>query len=165
VTTEEKMSERVRQIMEKRSWYEADALMADLTVYFHRLRATSEEEIEERMRKRYPRAAAILVRRKDPSELPGYRKYEIALRGEISNTKGRGCRRPSTGGDGHGQRRAQSALLFSWSLSALCCCWPVAATTPVPGERAQPVSVWEISTSRDTAPLSSPVLVCILVPG
>jgi hypothetical protein len=64
--------------MEKRTWYEADALMADLTVYFHRLRATSEERIEERMRKRYPRAAAILVRRKHPSELPGYRKYEPA---------------------------------------------------------------------------------------
>ena len=48
--------------------------MVDLTVYFHRLRATSEEEIEGRMRKRYPRAA-ILVRRKHPSELPGYREY------------------------------------------------------------------------------------------
>ncbi len=64
--------------MENRTWYEADALMTDLTVYFHRLRATSEEEIEERMRKRYPHAAAILVRRKRPSELPSYRKYEPA---------------------------------------------------------------------------------------
>jgi hypothetical protein len=79
VTKEEKMSERVRQIMEKRTWYEADALMADLTVYFHRLRATSEEEIEGRMRKRYPRAAAILVRRKHPAELPGYRNHEPAF--------------------------------------------------------------------------------------
>ena len=61
--------------MEGRTWYEADALMADLTVYFHRLWATREEEIEKRMRKRYPRAVAILVRRKHPSELPGYRKY------------------------------------------------------------------------------------------
>ena len=56
--------------MENRVWYEADALMADLTGYFHRLRASSEEEIEKRMRKRYPRAVAILVRRKHPSELP-----------------------------------------------------------------------------------------------
>ena len=55
--------------MENRVWYEADALMADLTGYFHRLWGTSEEEIEKRMRKRYPRAVAILVRRKHPSEL------------------------------------------------------------------------------------------------
>jgi hypothetical protein len=43
--------------------------MADATGYFHRLRGTSEEEIETRMRKRYPHAVAILVRRKHPSEL------------------------------------------------------------------------------------------------
>jgi hypothetical protein len=55
--------------MENRAWHEADALMADATGYFHRLRGTSEEEIETRMRKRYPRAVAILVRRKHPSEL------------------------------------------------------------------------------------------------
>jgi hypothetical protein len=59
--------------MENRVWYEADALMADLTGYYHRLRGTSEEEIERRMRKRYPRAAVILVRRKHPSELPSPR--------------------------------------------------------------------------------------------
>ena len=56
--------------MEDRVWYEADALMADLTGYYHRLRGSSEEEIEQRMRKRYPHAIAILVRRKHPSELP-----------------------------------------------------------------------------------------------
>ena len=55
--------------MEDRAWYEADALMADLTGYYHRLRGTSEEEIERRIRKRYPRAAVILVRQKHPSEL------------------------------------------------------------------------------------------------
>ena len=55
--------------MERREWYEADALMADLTGYFHRLRGTSEEEIERRMRKRYPHAIAILVRQKHPLEL------------------------------------------------------------------------------------------------
>lgn len=59
--------------MENRDWYEADALMEDLTGYFHRLRGTSEEEIEQRMRKRYPRAIAILVRRKHASELPSSR--------------------------------------------------------------------------------------------
>jgi hypothetical protein len=59
--------------MENRDWYEADALMEDLTGYFHRLRGTSEEEIEQRMRKRYPRAIAILVRRKLASELPSSR--------------------------------------------------------------------------------------------
>jgi hypothetical protein len=56
--------------VENRVWYEADALMADLTGYFHRLRGTSEEEVERRMRKRYPLAVAILVRRKRPSGLP-----------------------------------------------------------------------------------------------
>ena len=59
----------MRDIMVNRVWHEADALMADATGYFHRLRGTSEEEIEKRMRKRYPRAVAILVRRKHPSEL------------------------------------------------------------------------------------------------
>ena len=54
--------------MGKREWYEADALMADLTGYYHRLRGTSEEEIEKRMRKRYPRAVVILVRQKHTSE-------------------------------------------------------------------------------------------------
>jgi hypothetical protein len=63
----------VRDIVENRVWYEADALMADLTGYFHRLRGTSEQEIERRMLKRYPLAVAILVRRKHPSELPTFR--------------------------------------------------------------------------------------------
>lgn len=59
--------------MENRVWYEADALMADLTGYYHRLRGNSEEKIEQRIRKRYPRAIAILVRQKHPSELPSSR--------------------------------------------------------------------------------------------
>ena len=42
-------------------WYVADALGADLTNRHHHIRATSEEEVEHRMRKRYPKAAAILV--------------------------------------------------------------------------------------------------------
>ena len=46
--------------MSDKSWYAADALQADLTNHNH-LRATSEEEVERRMRKRYPGAVAILV--------------------------------------------------------------------------------------------------------
>jgi hypothetical protein len=42
-------------------WYDADALRSDLTNHNHHLRAASEEEVERRMRKRYPGAVAILV--------------------------------------------------------------------------------------------------------
>ncbi len=48
--------------MNDRRWYIADALMADLTNYHHHLRAASEQEVERRMRKRYPEAVALLVR-------------------------------------------------------------------------------------------------------
>lgn len=48
--------------MEFRRWYEADALMTDLTVGRHEILAASEEEIERRMRDRYVDAVAILVR-------------------------------------------------------------------------------------------------------
>ena len=47
--------------MNDRRWYAADALMADLTNYHHHLRAASEEEVERKMRKRYPEAVAVLV--------------------------------------------------------------------------------------------------------
>jgi hypothetical protein len=47
--------------MGDKRWYDADALGADLTNHNHRLRAASEEEVERRMRKRYPGAGAILV--------------------------------------------------------------------------------------------------------
>ncbi len=50
--------------MNDRRWYVADALVADLTDRHHHIRATSEEEVERRMRERYPEAVAILVRRK-----------------------------------------------------------------------------------------------------
>jgi hypothetical protein len=46
--------------MSDKRWYTADALGADLTNHNH-LRAASEEEVERRMRKRYPGAVAILV--------------------------------------------------------------------------------------------------------
>ena len=47
--------------MGDKRWYVADALGADLTNRHHHLRATSEEEVERRMRKRYPGAVAVLV--------------------------------------------------------------------------------------------------------
>ena len=47
--------------MSDKRWYTADALRSDLTNQHHHLRATSEEEVERRMRKRYPGAVAILV--------------------------------------------------------------------------------------------------------
>jgi hypothetical protein len=46
--------------MGDKRWYAADALRSDLTNHNH-LRAASEEEVERRMRKRYPGAVAILV--------------------------------------------------------------------------------------------------------
>jgi hypothetical protein len=48
--------------MDYRRWYCADALMTDLTTHHHHLRAASEEEVEWRMRERYPEAVALLVR-------------------------------------------------------------------------------------------------------
>ncbi len=51
--------------MNYRIWYAADALMADLTVRHHHVRAVAEEQVEERMRRRYPDALAILVRREE----------------------------------------------------------------------------------------------------
>jgi hypothetical protein len=47
--------------MGEKRWYTADALRSDLTNRHHHLRAASEEEVERRMRKRYPGAVAILV--------------------------------------------------------------------------------------------------------
>ena len=47
--------------MGEKRWYDADALGADLTNHNHRLWAASEEEVERRMRKRYPGAVAVLV--------------------------------------------------------------------------------------------------------
>ena len=47
--------------MGEKRWYVADALGADLINRHHHLRAASEEEVERRMRKRYPKAATILV--------------------------------------------------------------------------------------------------------
>jgi hypothetical protein len=47
--------------MGDKRWYVADALGADLTNRHHHLRAASEEEVERRMRKRYPGAVAIVV--------------------------------------------------------------------------------------------------------
>ena len=49
--------------MRERRWYEADALMADLTVGRCVILGYSEEEVERKMRERHPGAAAILARR------------------------------------------------------------------------------------------------------
>ncbi len=46
--------------MGEKRWYAADALGADLANHHHHIRAASEAEVERRMRKRYPKAAAIL---------------------------------------------------------------------------------------------------------
>jgi uncharacterized protein (DUF1697 family) len=51
--------------MNYRVWYAADALMADLTVRHHHVRAAAEEEVEKRMRRRYLEAVSILVRREE----------------------------------------------------------------------------------------------------
>lgn len=49
--------------MRERRWYEADVLMADLTVSRCVILDTSEEEVERRMRERHLEAAAILASR------------------------------------------------------------------------------------------------------
>jgi len=49
--------------MRERRWYEADALMADLTVGRCVILGYSEEEVERKMRERHPSASAILARR------------------------------------------------------------------------------------------------------
>jgi hypothetical protein len=46
-------------------WYVAEALMADLRTRHHHLRAASEGEVERKVRRRYPEAAAILVRQEE----------------------------------------------------------------------------------------------------
>ena len=51
--------------MNDRRRYVADVLMADLTNRHHHLRAASEEEVERRMRGRYPEAVALLVRQEE----------------------------------------------------------------------------------------------------
>lgn len=44
--------------MDDRCWYEAEALMPDLTSHRHEILGASEEEIERRMRNHYPDAVA-----------------------------------------------------------------------------------------------------------
>jgi hypothetical protein len=64
--------------MGDKRWYAADALAADLTNRHHHLRATSEEDVERRMRKRYPGAVAVLVY---PEESWRRRSAAVALDG------------------------------------------------------------------------------------
>jgi uncharacterized protein (DUF1697 family) len=51
--------------MNDRRMYIADALTKDLKNYHHHLRAASEEEVERRIRERYPEAVGVLVRSDD----------------------------------------------------------------------------------------------------
>jgi hypothetical protein len=51
--------------MGEKRWYVADTLESDLTNRHIHLRAKSEEEVERRMRERYPEAAAVLIYREE----------------------------------------------------------------------------------------------------
>jgi hypothetical protein len=51
--------------MNHKVWYVAEALMADLRIRHHHLRAASEGEVERKVRLRYPEAVAILVRQEE----------------------------------------------------------------------------------------------------
>ena len=53
-------------------WYEAEALMADLTSHRHTMRGAGANEIEARMRQLYPTAATMLVRPEDGEEPEPY---------------------------------------------------------------------------------------------
>ena len=59
--------------MGEKHWYDADALGADLTNHNHHLWAASEGEVERRMRKRYPKAAILVLleesRRQNPASV------------------------------------------------------------------------------------------------
>ncbi len=52
--------------MGNRVWYEALALMANVTSHHHVVFVTSSEEAEQRIRNRYPHAVTILVRQGYP---------------------------------------------------------------------------------------------------
>jgi hypothetical protein len=47
---------------DRRPWYEAEVLMADLTGHRHTMRGARVEQIEARIRLLYPQALTILVR-------------------------------------------------------------------------------------------------------
>ncbi len=48
-------------VKEVRTWYEAEALMADGSGHHHLMLASSEEEVKRRITSHYPEAAVILV--------------------------------------------------------------------------------------------------------
>jgi hypothetical protein len=50
---------------DRRHWYEAEVLLADLGSHRHSMRGARVEEIEARIRLLYPRALAVLVRSED----------------------------------------------------------------------------------------------------
>ena len=49
-------------------WYEAEAILADLTGHRHTMRGTCVHEIEARMHQIYPTALTVLVRPEDGEE-------------------------------------------------------------------------------------------------
>lgn len=55
--------------MDEQRWYEAEALMADLTSRRHEIPGASEEEIERTMRLHYPDAVAILARERAGADI------------------------------------------------------------------------------------------------
>jgi hypothetical protein len=95
--------------MSDKRWYTADALEADLTNHNHHLRATSEEEIERRMRKRYPGAVATLC----SSRSRCARAFPVL--------SGRSSKAPSAQGYGQGSGREgfeRSAIRSYMSIDA-----------------------------------------------
>jgi hypothetical protein len=56
----------------RRRWYEAEVLMADLTGHHHTMRAACANEIEARVRQIYPKAVTILVRPEAGEEPDSY---------------------------------------------------------------------------------------------
>ena len=48
-------------VKQARTWYEADALMANGPGHHHPMLASSEEEVKRRMTSHYPDAAVVLV--------------------------------------------------------------------------------------------------------
>jgi hypothetical protein len=75
--------------MNDRAWYAVDALMADLTIRHHHVRAASEEEAERKIRERYPRAVTILGRRAE-SWRQGLSRPDPVLRSARHTLGGRG---------------------------------------------------------------------------
>lgn len=51
--------------MDVRTWYEVEALMADLTAHRHEMMGATEDEVEQRIRDLYPDTAIVMVRERE----------------------------------------------------------------------------------------------------